>query len=227
MSAIAGRVLIIPRGAYNSATEYHLLDQVFYQGSSYILKVATSTGNPPTDPDYWQISAQGAQDGAAGAFFGTCNTQAAEQNKLVTVANEDNFELRKGVIIGVRFTYSNTYEASNANPISLNVNSSGLYNVNFGGSATPTGTNVVAFGEAGFTNYYQYDGTYWVYIGRSGVQTAKQTPFDNTGTDIVATNTADALKEINNRAEFLVDDTTGDTYKLGIDNALLYYEEVV
>ena len=195
MSAIAGRVLIIPKGAYNANVTYNLLDAVFFNGSTYIAK-DTTTGNPPSDTEHWQILAQGAQDAAAAVFFGTCITAGSSQNKEVSVEVADNFALKRGAIVGVKFTNTNTFVASAANHITLNVNSSGVYSIYFGADADPEGVNPVAFGEAGFTNYYQFDGTYWTYVGRSGT-------------------------------EYLIDDTTGESYRLGIDNALLYYEEVV
>lgn len=49
----AGRVLMIPKGEYNSATTYQMLDFVYYQGRSYVCK-QTSTGNVPTNTTYWQ-----------------------------------------------------------------------------------------------------------------------------------------------------------------------------
>lgn len=54
----AGRVLLMPKGEYNAATTYELLDLVSYQNSSYIAK-GTTTGNLPTDSTYWQLSAYG------------------------------------------------------------------------------------------------------------------------------------------------------------------------
>lgn len=64
MSASAGRVLIIPRGDYNSATTYNMLDMVYYGGKSYICK-QTSTGNDPTNTVYWQIMLDGASEFSA------------------------------------------------------------------------------------------------------------------------------------------------------------------
>lgn len=64
MSASAGRVLIIPKGDYNSATTYNMLDMVFYGGKSYICK-QTSTGNAPTNTVYWQIMIDGASEFSA------------------------------------------------------------------------------------------------------------------------------------------------------------------
>ena len=60
MSTSAGRVLMIPKGNYDAAETYTMLDVVSYQGKSYVAK-QTTTGNAPTDTTYWQlmIDAQG------------------------------------------------------------------------------------------------------------------------------------------------------------------------
>lgn len=49
----AGRVLMIPRGDYNSGTQYSPLDVVLYESDSYVCK-QLSTGNAPTNTTYWQ-----------------------------------------------------------------------------------------------------------------------------------------------------------------------------
>lgn len=54
----AGRVLLMPRGAYDNNTPYEILDLVSYNGSSYVAKGPTK-GNLPTDTTYWQLSAYG------------------------------------------------------------------------------------------------------------------------------------------------------------------------
>ena len=72
MSASAGRVLIIHKGAYDSSATYNPMDSVLYNGSSYVCKV-TSTGNDPTDTDYWQLLAQGTSVQRAGSYYGTCD----------------------------------------------------------------------------------------------------------------------------------------------------------
>ena len=202
MSAIAGRVLIIPQGTYDANAEYHLLDAVFFNGSTYIAK-DTTTGNPPSDTQHWQVLAQGAQDAAAAVFFGTCITAGSSQNKEVSVEVADNFALKRGAIVGVKFSNTNTFVASAANHITLNVNSSGVYSIYFGNSADPEGANPVAFGEAGFTNYYQFDGTYWTYVGRSGVQTAEETPYDNTSSGLASDNVNDAIDETYTEAKIV------------------------
>lgn len=60
MSASAGRVLIIPKGDYNSATTYNPLDLVNYEGSSYLCKQQCSN-IAPTNTTYWQLHAAGLE----------------------------------------------------------------------------------------------------------------------------------------------------------------------
>ena len=53
----AGRILIIPKGEWDSLTSYDMLDLVTYDGIAYIAKQAGVGINPKTDPNkdsYWQ-----------------------------------------------------------------------------------------------------------------------------------------------------------------------------
>lgn len=51
----AGRILILPKGEYNSETKYEMLDLVYHNGTSWLAK-KESTGVEPTDAnsEYWQ-----------------------------------------------------------------------------------------------------------------------------------------------------------------------------
>lgn len=53
-----GKVCVIPKGAYDGATTYQILDLVTYGGCSYIAKQATK-GNLPTNTTYWQLICSG------------------------------------------------------------------------------------------------------------------------------------------------------------------------
>lgn len=74
----AGRVLMIPKGEYNSATTYEMLDFVYYQGRSYVCK-QTSTGNVPTNTTYWQ------------ALTGDASAEIQALTNYVTENNVKNF----------------------------------------------------------------------------------------------------------------------------------------
>lgn len=71
----AGRVLMIPKGDYNAATTYEMLDFVYYQGRSYVCK-QTSTGNVPTNTTYWQ-----ALTGDASAEIQALTNQLTDETK--------------------------------------------------------------------------------------------------------------------------------------------------
>ena len=60
MSAIAGRVLIIPQGAYNPSSTYHMLDAVSYNGNSYIAKKTTQGNTPTADNEFWMLMSAGS-----------------------------------------------------------------------------------------------------------------------------------------------------------------------
>ena len=75
----AGRVLLMPKGDYNPATTYELLDLVTYQNSSYIAK-GTTTGNLPTDSTYWQLSAYGGNIANLTENFAEIETSTIAQN---------------------------------------------------------------------------------------------------------------------------------------------------
>lgn len=90
MSASAGRVLLIPKGEYNSQTTYQPLDMVYYNGNSYVCKL-TSTGNLPTNTTYFQKMTEapqaadmtGATSSAAGAHGLVPAPAAGDQDKVL------------------------------------------------------------------------------------------------------------------------------------------------
>lgn len=112
--------------------------------------------NKPTIPtDTWKV------------YYGTCTTAAATKDKAVTVASDQNFSLRVGTIVGVKFSNTNTYSSATTSPITLNVNSTGAkniwYNTTHSGAGN-TGTLSTPYGVANRYIYYMYDGTYWVWV---------------------------------------------------------------
>lgn len=114
--------------------------------------------------------------GSGGIFYGTCTGEEANQIKAVTVSNEQNFELKVGSLLSVKFDANNTYSATAENPVKLNVNNTGAKQIYGGNTATPTGTNTTYFGRLNYYNYYVYDGTYWVWAGSSADNNTTYTP---------------------------------------------------
>lgn len=100
-------------------------------------------------------------------YYGTCTSQASNQIKAVTISAEQNFSLVVGAIVFVKFDSNNTYNATESNPVKLKVNNTTEKNIYYAGSATPTGTNVTAFGKQNYINQYIYDGTCWIWQGSS------------------------------------------------------------
>ena len=118
--------------------------------------------NPVTSGGVYAALANGQNTPVA---FGTCASAAAEQNKVVTVS-DSNWQLKVGSIVGVKFSNSNTYSATAQNPCTLNVNSSGAKAVYYG-TGVYTGDNPSILGYNNRTNFYMYDGTYWVWLNTS------------------------------------------------------------
>lgn len=62
---ILGKVAITPKGEYSNATTYQSLDLITYNGGSY-LALKETTGNLPTNNEYWQLIAEKGKDGEKG-----------------------------------------------------------------------------------------------------------------------------------------------------------------
>ena len=60
-----GRVAMVSKGEYSSATSYEKLDIVTYEGSSYVCK-KDSIGNLPTNTEYFDVLAEKGQRGENG-----------------------------------------------------------------------------------------------------------------------------------------------------------------
>lgn len=158
MAVSAGRILILPKGSYDSTTTYEFLDAVYYQGSTYICK-KTALNVLPSNTEYWQIMAQGtASASVAGNYYAECDTSASTPAKVITVPATEYFVLQVGDIVNVKFTYTNTA----TNP-TLNINNTGNKPIVYDTSAI-TSSNLWAGGEAGRITSFMYDGTNWIWI---------------------------------------------------------------
>lgn len=86
MSASAGRVLIIPKGEYDSQSTYNMLDLVRFGAGTFICK-KTSEGNEPSfeqDTEYWQLLVlSGDVAGVKG------NAEEEYRNGLVNIDYDD------------------------------------------------------------------------------------------------------------------------------------------
>ena len=100
-------------------------------------------------------------------FYGTCNTEAASQVKVVTLQDADGFTLRVGMVIRVKFTNTNTYSATTSTPAQLDVNGTGAKDIVCFSSAVYAGTAPLYYGKAGYVYSYVYNGSQWVWQGKS------------------------------------------------------------
>lgn len=66
MSIDLGRVMLVPKGAYDATVAYTRLDIVTSGGSSYMCLVS-NTGQPVTNATYWLLLAKAGSDGKTGA----------------------------------------------------------------------------------------------------------------------------------------------------------------
>lgn len=57
---------IVPRGAYNPATDYAVGDLVTYNGSSYVMYLDAAAGTLPTNTTYWQVVSGPSGGGGSG-----------------------------------------------------------------------------------------------------------------------------------------------------------------
>ena len=128
-----------------------------------------------------------------GTAYAICSTDPAVKDKTAIVQNTATWELQTGTIVYVKFDYTNTYEATNASPVTLNVNNTGAKNIYADGTANPTGTNITFFGRANYVNCYLYNGSFWIWMGSS---TDNNTEYSNAtlgqcyGTCTTPTNTS-------------------------------------
>lgn len=59
---------IVPKGAYDNATDYAVGDMVDYNGSSYVMYVNATAGTLPTDDTKWMVVAEKGDTGAAASI---------------------------------------------------------------------------------------------------------------------------------------------------------------
>lgn len=119
-----------------------------------------------------------------GMYVGTCPSSASISGSTVTMASspdkvvtvdafptDANDKPLVGTIIGVKYATTNTYKTDldNNKPEAahrINVNDTGFIQIYYNNAALKSGTsaNTLAAGYKNRYIYYQYDGTYWVWL---------------------------------------------------------------
>ena len=130
--------------------------EYYYEKSKEIYDDFSTSGN---------VTSVNGQTGAVKVnvptAYGTCPTAANVVEKVVTISNNPDWQLKPGAIIAVKFNYTNTAK----NP-TINVNGTGAKRVWFNIALISTG-NLWTAGTANFITMYVYDGTQYVWIGDS------------------------------------------------------------
>ena len=80
---------LVPKGAYNGATDYAVGDTVDYLGSSYVMHVDAAAGTLPTDTTKWQVLAEKGDKGDTGATGAAGVVQAVTDGAGIDVDSTD------------------------------------------------------------------------------------------------------------------------------------------
>jgi len=107
-----------------------------------------------------KIKLDGITPEAQSPAYGTCSTGAGTATKVITLTDE-NWQLRTGAIICVKFSNTNTAQSPK-----FDVNGTGAKSVWYN-KALITDANISYGGTAGRPMVYMYDGTRYIYIGCS------------------------------------------------------------
>ena len=84
----AGRILIMPKGNYDSSATYEMLDLVFHSGASWVAK-KTATGIEPSvaNAEYWMLMCSGTD------ITTLEQRMAALEASFINLANEEDIDL--------------------------------------------------------------------------------------------------------------------------------------
>ena len=126
---------IVPRGAYDPATDYAVGDLVTYNGSSYVMYLDAVAGTLPTNTTYWQVVS--GPSGAGGGITRSVNVTSGSYT-LGSTALTDYVYLVAGSHAGTLPTAS-----SNSNQYTIKNNHSADITVTRAGSDTIEGTTSI------------------------------------------------------------------------------------
>ena len=143
-----GRVGMVTKGDYNSASTYEVLDVVSYNGGLYIAKQNVPAGTTPTNTTYWQTCAAAvkkivrsiATDSASGIFY----LSQSDYHNIINVFVADNSAGAYNNIDGTRtLSYNSQHELvpDTTNALSLGTSSKQFKNI-YGQNIYVNGTAV-------------------------------------------------------------------------------------
>ena len=145
--AIAGRILILPKGEYNASTTYSMLDLVSYNGASWLAK-KTAVGITPSDSNsaYWQklIEVAGKQDTIKGGATTITDNNLTVNRALVSDGNG------KVAVSAVTATELGYLDGATGNiQTQLNGKSASGHTHNYAGSSSAGGSATTALACTG------------------------------------------------------------------------------
>lgn len=148
------------------------IDDIYFLQGSDALDISTGDHYLRNSSGSWilQPSAQYPDaytktqtDGLLSAHVCTCDTAGNVADKVATTT--DDFVLREGTIIVVKFANNNTISDTSGHPITLNVNDTGKFRISFGGGAYTNNNETRIFGFANYYTYYVFINNRWVWLG--------------------------------------------------------------
>lgn len=143
--------------------------KVIEDGSSYIANAAGSWIQQPSSVFTSNYYTKTETDGRLSAHVCQCDTAGNVADKVATTT--DDFVLRDGAIIAVKFANNNSITDTSAHPITINVNNTGKYRIYYLDGSYVSGTLPRAFGYANYYTYYVFSIDRWVFLGYSGINT--------------------------------------------------------
>lgn len=124
---IYGIIGTVPMGEYDPDKKYELLNLVSYDGSSYTVHTDPPKGTPPTDLNYWQVSALGTSKATADSVGtvkpdgittevnadGSLSVKTAAQNALGLVKGSVGIKVGTDGSIDVNTIFTQATELAN------------------------------------------------------------------------------------------------------------------
>lgn len=124
---IYGTIGMLPDGEFNPDKKYELLNLVSYDGSSYVVHTDPPKGTPPTDLNYWQVSALGTSKATADSVGtvkpdgtttevstdGSLSVKTATQNTLGLVKGSNGIKVGTDASIDVNTLFTQATELAN------------------------------------------------------------------------------------------------------------------
>lgn len=220
MKQLAGRVGYADKGNYSPTETYDYLDVVYYNGSSYVAKKLTTGNTPEADSEYWHVFATGsAITGVKGnneSTYRTGQVNLTAENIGAfpeTKSLDNNADLNLLIKPGFYFKLG-------ANTVLNGPPTNGAMTLMVLKSGAPQVIQIAIFAQSTnvqtvYMRYYYQDGSWtsWIYCV-SGIKGARETTYRGGNVNLTAANIG--AVEIVGTAVF----------KLGVENGLLYYEEV-